>query len=327
MQRREFITMLSGVAATWPLATFAQQPAMPVIGLLSSVPFETRRAQLAAFHRGLREAGYVEGQNVAIEYRSADNQSSRLPTLAADLVERGVSVIVTIGGDATARAAKSATTAIPVVFVSGNDAAKIGLVASLNRPGGNVTGISFLAILALPKQLELLSQVAPAAEMMGLLVNPNSPNAEGNTREAHIAAATLGKTLVVLNADADQTLDAAFATFAGSKVGAVLVTADPTFLARREHIVALATLHRLAAIYSFSEFAEVGGLMSYGTNLSNAYRQAGIYACEILKGKKAADLPVMQATKFELVINMRTAKALLIEIPAKLLAIADEVID
>ena len=188
--------MLSGVAATWPLATFAQQPAMPVIGLLSGVPFETRRAQLAAFHRGLREAGYVEGQNVAIEYRSADNQSSRLPTLAADLVERGVSVIVTIGGDATARAAKSATTAIPVVFVSGNDAAKIGLVASLNRPGGNVTGISFLAILALPKQLELLSQVAPAAEMMGLLVNPNNPNAEDSTREAHIAAATLGKTLL-----------------------------------------------------------------------------------------------------------------------------------
>ena len=320
--------MLSGVAATWPLATLAQQPAMPIIGLLSGVPFETRRKQIAAFHQGLKEAGYVEGQNVVIEYRSADNQVDRLPTLAADLVTKQVNVIVTIGGDiSTAQAAKSATTTIPIVFVSGTDAAEIGFVASLNRPGGNLTGISFLGALALTKQLELLSQVAPAAEMMGLLVNPNSPNAEDNTREAHIAAATLGKTLVVLNADADQTLDAAFATFAGSKVGAVLVTADPTFLARREHIVALATLHRLAAIYSFSEFAEVGGLMSYGTNLSNAYRQAGIYACEILKGKKAADLPVMQATKFQLVINMRTAKALLIEIPAKLLAIADEVIE
>ena len=327
MRRREFTAFLGAAAATWPFATLAQQPAMPIIGLLSGVPFETRRKQIAAFHQGLKEAGYVEGQNVVIEYRSADNQVDRLPTLAADLVTKQVNVIVTIGGDISVQAAKSATTTIPIVFVSGTDAAKIGFVASLNRPGGNLTGVSFLGALALTKQLELLSQVAPAAEMMGLLVNPNSPNAEGNTREAHIAAATLGKTLVVLNADADQTLDAAFATFAGSKVGAVLVTADPTFLARREHIVALATLHRLAAIYSFSEFAEVGGLMSYGTNLSNAYRQAGIYACEILKGKKAADLPVMQATKFQLVINMRTAKALLIEIPAKLLAIADEVID
>jgi putative ABC transport system substrate-binding protein len=326
MQRREFIIMLSGVAATWPLAASAQQPAMPVIGLLSSVPFETRRAQLAAFNRGLREVGYVEGQNVVIEYRSADNQLNRLPALAADLVERGVSVIVTIGGDATARAAKMATTTIPVVFVSGNDAAKIGLVASLNRPGGNVTGISFLVNLTMTKELELLSELVPSAGIIGLLVNSNNPNAETDTTEALRAAGTLGRTLVVVNAGADQ-IDTAFATFVRKKVGAVVVAADPFFLASRDQIVALAARHRLAAIYSFREFALIGGLISYGSSISNAYREAAIYACKILKGERAADLPVMQATKFELVINLRAANALGLEIPAKLLALADEVIE
>jgi len=326
MQRREFIIILGGVTAMWPLATFAQQPAMPVIGLLSSVPFETRRAQLAAFHRGLREAGYVEGQNVVIEYRSADNQFNRLPALAADLVARGVNVIVTIGGDATARAAKSATTTIPVVFVSGNDAAKIGLVASLNRPGGNVTGISFLVNLTMTKQLELLSALVPAAGIIGLLVNPTNPNAETDTAEARRAAGILGKSLVVVNADIDQ-LDTAFATFIREKVEAVVVAADPMFLASRNQIVAAAARHRLAAIYSFREFALTGGLMSYGSSLSNAYRDAGIYACKILKGEKAADLPVLQATKFELVINLKAANALGLEIPARLLALADEVIE
>jgi putative tryptophan/tyrosine transport system substrate-binding protein len=327
MQRRDFITMLSSAAVTWPFAALAQQPAMPVIGLLSSVPFETRRDQIAAFHRGLKEAGYVEGQNVAIEYRSADNQFIRLPALAADLVTRQVSVIVTIGGDMTARAAKSATTTIPVVFVTGNDAAKIGLVASLNRPGGNLTGISFLVNLTMTKELELLSELAPAARMIGLLVNPNNPNTEPGTAEAQAAAGTLGKTLVVANADTDRTLDTAFAAFVRENVGAVVVAADPFFLASREQIVALAALHRLVAIYSFREFAVVGGLMSYGSSLSNAYREAGIYACKILKGEKAAELPIMQATKFELVINLKTAKAFHLEIPAKLLALADEVIE
>jgi putative ABC transport system substrate-binding protein len=326
MQRREFIIILGGVTAMWPLATFAQQPAMPVIGLLSSVPFETRRAQLAAFHRGLREAGYVEGQNVVIEYRSADNQFNRLPALAADLVARGVNVIVTIGGDAPARAAKSATTTIPVVFVSGNDAAKIGLVASLNRPGGNVTGISFLVNLTMAKQLELLSVLVPAAGIIGLLMNPTNPNAETDTAEARRAAGILGKSLVVVNADIDQ-LDTAFATFIREKVEAVVVAADPMFLASRNQIVAAAARHRLAAIYSFREFALTGGLMSYGSSLSNAYRDAGIYACKILKGEKAADLPVLQATKFELVINLKAANALGLEIPARLLALADEVIE
>src|SRR5260370_13910623 len=201
MRRREFIMLLGSAAATWPFATLAQQPAMPAIGLLSSVPFETRRKKIAAFHPGLKEAGYAEGKNAVIEYRSADNHVDRLPTLAADLVTKQVNVIVTIGGDISTRAAKSATTTIPIVFVTANDAAKIGFVASLNRPGGNLTGVSFLVVLALPKQLELLSQLAPAAEMIGLLVNPNNPNADDNTREAHIAPPTLGKTLVLLYAD------------------------------------------------------------------------------------------------------------------------------
>jgi putative ABC transport system substrate-binding protein len=327
MQRREFITLVSGAATAWPLAAHGQQSAMPVIGLLSSVAFGTRRDQVAAFHRGLKEAGYVEGQNVAIEYRSADNQVSRLPTLATDLVTRRVSVIVTIGGDVSARAAKSATTTIPIIFVSGNDVAKAGLVASLNRPGGNLTGISLLVNLTMAKQLEMLSELAPTVRTVGLLVNPDNPNAESSTEEAQIAAGRLGKSLVVANADNDRTLDTAFAAFVREKVGAVVVATDPVFLAKQGQVVALAALHRLPAIYSFREFATGGGLMSYGTSLSNAYRQAGIYACKILKGEKAADLPVMQATKFELVINLKTANALYLEIPAKLLAIADEVIE
>jgi ABC-type uncharacterized transport system substrate-binding protein len=326
MQRREFITLLGGVATASPIAALAQQPALPVIGLLSSVPFETRRAQIAAFHRGLKEAGYVEGQNVAIQYRSADNQFDRLPTLAADLVKQGVSVIVTIGGDTTARVAKSATTTIPVIFVSGNDAAKIGLVASLNRPGGNVTGISFLVNLTMTKELELLSEVVPSVATIGLLVNSNNPNTELTTAQARTAAGTLGRTLVVAKADTDQ-LEKSFTSFIRQKVGAVVVAADPVLLPSREQIVALAARHELAAIYSFREFALIGGLMSYGSSISNAYREAGIYAGKILKGEKAADLPVMQSTKFELVINLKTANALRLEIPPKLLAIADEVIE
>jgi putative ABC transport system substrate-binding protein len=324
MKRREFLMLAGGMAL--PVATFAQQPAMPVIGLLSSVPFETRLDQIAAFRRGLKEVGYVEGQNVAIEYRSADNQFNRLATLAADLVARKVGVIVTIGGDTTARAAKSATTTIPVVFVSGNDAAKIGLVASLNRPGGNVTGVSFLVNLTMTKEMELLSELVPLAGVIGLLVNSTNPNIEIDTAEAQRAAGTLGKRLVIANADLER-LDTAVASLVREKVGAIVVAADPFFLASRNVIVALAAQHQLPAIYSFREFALIGGLISYGSSISNAYREAGIYAGKILKGEKPADLPVMQATKFELVINSKTAHALRLEIPAKLLALADEVID
>ena len=325
MIRRQFITLLGGAAA-WPVAARAQQ-AMPVIGFLSSVPFETRRDQVAGFHRGLNESGYVEAQNVAIEYRSADNQIDRLPTLAADLVSRGVTVIVTIGGDNSIRAAKAASTTIPVVFVTGFDPVAAGFVASLNRPGGNLTGVNFLVVLTVAKRLGLLNELAPAAARIGMLVNPDNPNAESTMGDAQAAAETLGKKLVVFKARTERDLDTAFATFVEQKVEAVLVESDPFFLARREQVVALAARHVLAAIYAFREFTTVGGLMSYGTSLSNAYHQAGVYAARILKGEKPADLPVMQPTKFELVINLKTVRALGFIMPAGVLAIADEVIE
>jgi putative ABC transport system substrate-binding protein len=327
LERREFITLLGGAAATWPLAARAQQPTMPVIGLLSSVPFETRRDQVLGFHRGLKESGYVEGQNVVIEYRSADNQIDRLPALAADLVSRRVDVIVTIGGDISIGAAKAATTTIPVVFVSGFDPVASGFVASLNRPGGNVTGVSFLVVFTVAKRLELLSELAPSAATVGMLVNPNNPNAEATTRDARPAAEKLGKKLVVINAGTEHDLDTSFATFVHEKVEAVLVETDPFFLARREQIVALAGRHSLPAIYAFREFATVGGLMSYGTSLSNAYQQAAVYAGKILKGEKPADLPVIQATKFELVVNLKTARTLGLKVPLTLQVAADEVIE
>ena len=325
--RREFITLLGGAAAGWPLSAPAQQPAMPVIGFLSSVPFETRRDQVAGFHRGLNESGYVEAQNVTIEYRSADNQIDRLPTLAADLVSRGVTVIVTIGGDNSIRAAKAASTTIPVVFVTGFDPVAAGFVASLNRPGGNLTGVNFLVVLTVAKRLGLLNELAPAAARIGMLVNPDNPNAESTMGDAQAAAETLGKKLVVFKARTERDLDTVFATFVEQKVEAVLVESDPFFLARREQVVALAARYALAAIYAFREFATVGGLMSYGTSLSNAYHQAGVYAARILKGEKPADLPIMQPTKFELVINLKTVRALGVTVPAGVLAIADEVIE
>jgi putative ABC transport system substrate-binding protein len=300
---------------------------MPVIGFLSSVPFESRRDQVAGFHRGLNESGYVEGQNVAIEYRSADNQIDRLSALAADLVNRNVNVIVTIGGDISASAAKNATTTIPVVFVTGFDPVQTGFVASLNRPGGNLTGVSFLVVLTVAKRLELLSELAPTAATIGMLVNPDNPNMEATTGDAQAAGDTLRKKLVVVKAGTEEDLNIAFATLVREKVEAVLVETDPFFLARREQIVSLTARHALAAIYPFREFATVGGLMSYGTSLSNAYRQAGVYAGKILKGEKPADLPVMQATKFELIINLTTAKTLGLKVPLTLQVAADEVIE
>jgi putative ABC transport system substrate-binding protein len=275
----------------------------------------------------LNESGYVEGQNVAIEYRSADNEIDRLSALAADLVRRQVTVIVTIGGDNSIQAAKAATTTIPVVFVTGFDPVQVGFVASLNRPGGNLTGISFLVVLTVAKRLELLSELAPTAATIGMLVNPNNPNTEATTGDAQAAAQTLGKKLVIVKAGTESDLDTAFATFVQEKVEAVLVETDPFFLTRREQIVGLAARHALAAIYAFREFATVGGLMSYGTSLSNAYRQAGVYAAKILKGEKPADLPVTQATKFELVINLKTAKDLGLNFPLSMHQLADEVIE
>ncbi len=327
MKRREFITLLGGEAAAWPLAARGQQRAPAVVGLLSSVPFETRPEQVAAFHRGLQEAGYVEGHNVGIEYRSADNQVSRLPALARDLVSRSVTVIVTIGGDITARAAKGATATIPVVFVIGGDPVQLGLIATLNRPGGNVTGISFLVVLTIAKRLDLLTKMAPMANPIGVLVNPNNPSAESNPKDAQTAAETLGRKLIVVKAGTEDEIDTAFATLVREKVGAVLVDADPFFLARREQVLAWTEAQALPAIYSFREFAASGGLMSYGTSLANAYHQAGVYAGRILNGEKPADVPVVQPTKFEFVINLTAAKMLRLDIPPSLLALADEVIE
>src|SRR4051812_39087576 len=325
--RREFITLLGGAAAAWPLAARAQQPQLPIIGLLSSVPFETRPEQVAAFHLGLKDAGYIQGHNVAIEFRSAGNQVGRLPVLAADLVSRSVAVIVTIGGDITARAAKAASTSIPIVFVTGGDPVQLGLIATLNRPGGNVTGISFLVVLTIAKRLDLLTKMAPVANPIGVLVNPNNPSAETNPRDAQIAAETLGRKLVVVKAGTEDEIDTAFAALVREEVGAVLVDADPFFLARREQVLAWTEAQALPAIYSFREFAAGGGLMSYGTSLANAYHQAGVYAGRILNGEKPADVPVVQPTKFEFVINLTAAKMLQLDIPPSLLALADEVIE
>jgi putative ABC transport system substrate-binding protein len=324
--RRQFITLLGGTAA-WPLAARTQQSARPVIGLLSSVPFETRRDQVLGFQRGLKESGYVEGQNVAIEYRSADNQIDRLSELAADLVNRRVDVIVTIGGDIPIHTAKAATTTIPVVFVTGFDPVAAGFVASLNRPGGNLTGVSFLVVFTTAKRLELLSELVPFAATIGTLVNPNNPNAEASTGDAQSAAEKLGKKLIVGKASTGSDLDTSFITFIQEKAEALLVEADPFFLARREQVVTLAARYSMPTIYAFREFATIGGLMSYGTSLSNAYHQAAVYAGKILKGERVADLPVIQATLFELVVNLRTARTLGLKGPLTLQVAADEVIE
>jgi putative ABC transport system substrate-binding protein len=310
-----------------PLSAQAQQSGPPVIGLLSSAPFATRQEQVAAFHRGLREAGFVEGQNLAIEYRSAQNQLPLLPSLAQDLVERRVSVIATIAGELTSVAAKEATSSIPIVFVVGGDPVERGLVASLNRPGGNVTGISFLVVATETKRLELLSQLIPSADNIGVLVNPDNPNTGATIKDGRDAAIGLGKLLSFAEAASDKQFDSAFDDLVQRKVQALIVTPDPFFLARREKLVALAGQHKLPAIYSFREFTAIGGLMSYGSSLANAYRQVGVYVGKILKGEKPAELPVVQSIKFEFVVNLKTANTLGLEFPAKLLVLADEVIE
>jgi putative ABC transport system substrate-binding protein len=326
LKRREVITLLGGAAA-WPLAAHAQQQSIPVVGLLSSVAFNTRRDQIAGFHRGLQELGYLPGRNVAIEYRSANNQVDLLPRLAADLVTQQVAVIVTVGGDVTARAAKAATASIPLIFVIGSDPVQLGLVASHNRPGGNATGISFQVFATLGKRLELLSELVPAASTFGFLVNPNNPNSEPAAADAQDAAKKLGRALVTVEAATDDHLAAAFDRLMQSKVDALMVAPDPFFLARREQILALVGRNALPTIYPFREFAMLGGLMTYGTSLAEAYREAGIYAGKILKGEKVSDLPVRQVNKFELVINLFAAKALGLKVPLTLQVAADEVIE
>jgi putative ABC transport system substrate-binding protein len=326
MRRREFIAGLG--AAVWPLDVNAQQPAMPVIGFLDVASLEARRDLVAAFHRGLKETGYVEGQNVAIEYRWAGDRNDRLPELAADLVRRQVTVIAAVGGTEVTLAAKAATATIPIVFFIGADPVQLGFVASLHRPGSNVTGVTSLNLELVQKRLELLHELIPAATMIALLVNPTSPNlAQPATKDAQAAARILGLKLEVLQANTERDFDALFATLVQLRAGGLVIGPDAYFNSRIERLAALTVRHAVPTIYQYREFAAAGGLMSYGGSITEGYRQAGVYCGRILKGEKPADLPVHQATKVELFINLKTAKALGITFPLTLLGRADEVIE
>jgi ABC-type uncharacterized transport system substrate-binding protein len=325
MKRREFISLIGGAAAAWPLAARAQQ--VPVVGFLSIASAAPFAHLVTGFRRGLHEAGFVESRNVAVEYLWAEGRYDRLPALAADLVRRQVAVIVTSGGENPSIAAKAATTTIPIVFNIGSDPVKIGLVASLARPGGNATGVNIFTAELSEKRIGLLHDTIPAAASVAVLVNPNFAPAVANAQEAEAAARRVGKDVVIFNAGSQSEIDTAFAQMAQPRPGALLVAADPFFNSRREQIVALAERHAIPAMYEWREFAEAGGLMSYGTSLVEAYRLQGIYTGRILKGEKPADLPVVQLSKFELVINLKTAKALRLAIPPGVLAIADEVIE
>jgi ABC-type uncharacterized transport system substrate-binding protein len=327
MRRRAFITLLGGAAA-WPLAARAQQVAMPVIGYLSSLSPEGNAPRQAAFRAGLNEQGFVDGRNVAVEYRFARGQYERLPAMAEELARRSVAVIVAVGGEPSPVAAKAATSTIPIVFIMGSDPIKVGLVASYNRPGGNVTGLNLFTDTLGAKRLGLLHELAPQATMVGFLNNPRFPTAENQLRDAREAAGALGLTLRILSVSTEQEIDAAFAIIARERIGALLVGADPFLTAvSRDRIIAAAARAVVPAIYEFREQTAAGGLMSYGIDVADVYRQVGVYAGRILKGEKPAELPVLQPTKFELVINLKTAKALGLSIPDKLIALADEVIE
>src|SRR6266545_3257117 len=325
MKRREFIALFGG-AATWPIAARAQQRPPAVIGFLSSSALADRARYLPAFRQGIRETGYVEGQNVAIEYRWAQDQHDRLPDLAADLIRRQVTVIAA-HDTLSSIVAKAATTTIPIVFVSGGDPVKLGLVASLNRPGGNVTGVTFVIAELGAKQLGLLHELQPGAVRVGVLVDPNFPLIESFVSDVQAAASSIRKQIEVLEAPTGRDIDTAFASLAQKPIDALLVGPSPLLNNRRVQLVTLAAYHRVPAIYSWREAAEAGGLMSYGTSLSDAYRRAGVYTGRILKGEKPADLPVIQSSKFEFVINLNTAKAFGLSFPPGLLAIADQVIE
>jgi putative tryptophan/tyrosine transport system substrate-binding protein len=325
MNRRTFITLLGGAAA-WPLAARAQQAAIPVIGFLDAASLETEVRGLAEFRKGLSEIGYVEGQNVMIVYRSAEGQADRLPALAADMVQRRVAVIVTVANNA-AVAAKATTTTIPIVFTVGGDPIKMGLVDSLNRPGGNITGVSFLSSDIIAKMLEALHELMPKAARIAALVNPTNQNAAADTKEAEAAARTLGLELQVLNASNGREIDDAFALLVERRAAALLIEGDPFFIGRMKQLVVLTARHAIPAIYQGRDFPDAGGLISYGANRSDALRLAGGYTGRILKGERPVDLPVQLATKLELVVNLNTAKALGLEVPATLLARADEVIE
>jgi ABC-type uncharacterized transport system substrate-binding protein len=327
MQRRDFITLLGGAAAAWPIVARGQQSATPVIGFLNGQSAQAFALAVAAFRRGLNEAGYVEGQNIAIEYRWAEGRLDRLPPLAADLVRRQVAVIAATGGNNSALAAMQTTSTIPIVFTSSDNPIERGLVASINRPGGNVTGVSWFNAELGPKRVGLLHELVPNATIVALLINPNNPESVRQPAELQHAARNIGLQLVVLTATSAGDIDAAFTAMVQNRVGGLLLGSDPFFLNRREQIIGLAAQHAIPTIYSGREAAGAGGLMSYGNSLADAYRRAGIQTGRILKGAKPSELPVDQATKFELHINLKTAKALGLEVPPTLLARADEVIE
>jgi putative tryptophan/tyrosine transport system substrate-binding protein len=326
MKRRDFITLLGGAVAAWPLVARAQQP-MSLIGFLSARSPEDSTHLLPAFAAGLAEGGYVEGQNLAIEFPWARGRYDLLPAMAAELVSRGVAVLTTAGGEPSALAAKRATSTIPIVFGVGGDPVRLGLVDSFSRPGGNATGVTLLTNLMEPKRLGLLRELVPGVPLIGVLLNPNFAQAPVQLQQIEEAARSIDQHIAVANVSTDEGLEAAFAAFTRQSVGALLVAADPYFDTRREQIVALAAHHRLPAIYQFREYALAGGLLSYGVSITDAYRQYGVYTARILKGAKPADLPVLQPTKFETVINLKTAKALGVKISDNLLSLADEVVE
>jgi putative tryptophan/tyrosine transport system substrate-binding protein len=327
VKRREFITLLGGATAAWPLALRAQQPAMPVIGILYPGSPEATAKYVASLRKGLAEAGYVEGRNIAIEYRWGHGDSGRLPELASDLISRRVAVIVTPGSVAAALAAKAARTTIPIVFVIGVDPVQAGLVTSLNRPGGNVTGIGSMNTGLAAKQLGLLHQLLRRDARFAVLVNPDNPQTRSTLSEVQAAASAMDQQFEAVTAATYRDISPAFGDAVRKRADALLIIADPLFASRPVQLATLAARHALPAIYSLREFAEAGGLMSYGSNFTELFRQAGTYASRILKGEKPADLPILQATKFELVVNQQTAEALGLEVPATLLALADEVIE
>ena len=327
IKRREFITLLAGAAAAWPLAARAQQPAVPVVGILASVSPAPYAGFIAAIKEGLQQTGYIEGRNVTIEYRWAEGHYDRLPQQAIELVDRGVAVIILVGGGPTIAVAKAATATIPIVFVMGDDPVKSGAVTALNRPGGNATGVNLLTVAMEAKRLQLLHELVPNVAVVAIIVNPNNPQAAEQLQDLQAAARTLGVEVEVFKAGSPSDIDTAFASLVGRRAGALLVAADAFFNTRREQFVVLTARHALPTIFTFREFPAAGGLMSYGTSLAEGYRQTEVYAGRILKGEKPAEMPVQQAVKIERVINLQTARVLGLTVPLPMLGRADEVIE